>query len=74
MKKARVQLEVVLEIDVDNTKDDDEAMKIAESIAIDTLYNNYTSECVLDNPEDGIYMASAGAVAIDCEDVDYENA
>ena len=73
MKKVRVQLEVILEIDVDDVKDDNEAMKIAESMAMGTLYNNYTSECVLDHPDDGIYMASAGAVATDCEDVDYEN-
>lgn len=71
MKKCRVELSVILEIDVDE-QDDEKAMGIAENIAFGTLTNNYTSENIFDNAEDGIYMASAGARAIDCEEVDYE--
>ena len=71
MKKCRVQLEVILEIDVDE-QDEEKALAIAEETAFADLYNNYTSECVLDNAPEGIYMVSAGVRAIDCEEVDYE--
>ena len=71
MKKCRVELDVILEIDVDE-QDEEKAMGIAENIAFDALTNNYTSENIFDNPNDGIYMASAGVRAIDCEEVDHE--
>jgi len=71
MKKCRVELAVILEIDVDE-QDDDKAMALAENIAFGTLTNNYTSENIFDNADEGIYMASAGVRGIDCEEEDYE--
>lgn len=71
MKKVRVELDIVLEIDVDE-QDEDKAMQIAEMTAISNLYDNYHGECILDNNADGIYMASAASRAIDCEEVEYD--
>ena len=71
MKKCRVELSVILEIDVDE-QDEDKAMALAENIAFDSLTNNYTCENIFDNADEGIYMASAGVRGIDCEEVDYE--
>ena len=71
MKKCRVELAVILEIDVDE-HDEDTAMAIAENTAFATLSNNYTGENIFDNANEGIYMASAGVRGIDCEEVDYE--
>ena len=71
MKKVRVELDVILEIDVDE-QDEEQAMRIAEEAAMADLYNNYTCNCVLDNAPEGIYMANAAAKALDCEEVDYE--
>ena len=71
MKKCRVELAVILEIDV-NEPDEEKAMELAENIAFGTLTNNYTSENIFDDAENGIYMANAGCRAIDCEEVDYE--
>ena len=71
MKKCRVELSVILEIDVDDEKDDDKAMKIAERIAMNTLTGNCRHYCDNIFDDDGIYMANAACRAIDCEDVDY---
>ena len=72
MKKCRVELSVILEIDVDGEKDDEKAMRIAEEIAMGTLKGNCRHYCdnIFDN--DGIYMANAACGAIDCEEVNYD--
>ena len=71
MRKCRVELSVILEIDVEN--DDDElALELAEEIALGSLNDRFTGQNIFDDPEYGIYMASAGVRSIDCEEVDYE--
>ena len=71
MKKVRVELGIILEINVDEP-DEKYAMDLAENIAYDTLTNNYTSENIFDNADDGIRMVNASARALECEEVDDE--
>ena len=71
MKKVRVELGIILEINVDEP-DEKYAMDLAENIAYDTLTNNYTSENIFDNADDGIRMVNASARALECEEDDNE--
>ena len=71
MKRCRVELSVILEIDVEN--DDDElALELAEEVALGSLNDRVTGRNIFDNADDGIYMASAGVSGIECEEVDYK--
>ena len=72
MKKCRVELSVILEIDVDDEKDDDKAMKIAEQIAMNTLTENCRHYCDNIFEDDGIHMANAACRAIECEEEECE--
>ena len=72
MKRVRVEMGIMMQIDVDE-QDEDKAMAIAELIATQNLYDNYNSNCILDHLDDGIVMVSCGAVATDCEEVNYDD-
>lgn len=72
MKKVRVEMGIMMQIDVDE-QDEDKAMTTAEAIAMQNLYDNYHSNCILDHLDDGIVMVSCGVVATDCEEVNYDD-
>ncbi len=70
MKKVRIELGMVLTVDVDE-QDEEKAMADAvETIRSKVLEDHGNNRHVFE--DDDVYMANFGITVLDCEEVDYE--
>lgn len=70
MKKVRVELGMVLTVDVDE-QDEEKAMADAVEIIQGKVLEDYgNGRHIIE--DDDVYMASFGIAVLDCEEVDYE--
>ena len=68
-KVVRVELGIILNIHLGEKHDEESAMRIAESIAHDMVYDDYTATSVFDREEyPGVETVNVAARAIEVEE------
>lgn len=70
MRKVRVELDMILEIDVDENDDE-----LAEAEALTIARQKVLADCGNGKKyfeDENVYMANYGAMVLDSEEVDYE--
>lgn len=70
MRKVRVEIDMVLEIDVDE-QDEKQANAVALGIAMDKVFADCGNGRKYFEDED-VYMANFGAMVLDSEEVEYD--